>query len=169
MFRSTAAAFTLALLLAAIPAGAQVAGAGSKQVTFAGGGLVGSDFQSLNGTFGVTRYVSDAFEVGTFVTGTYSKSEGSDAEVSGYLFGNFTWNFVSESMTVPFLFIGAGTPLDEDRMGDLAVQGGAGFKKFVSENFSFNGQASAIGQKTGDVFEWGDFVLLSFGFSYYIR
>ncbi|NJD19718.1 MAG: hypothetical protein FIA95_10615 [Gemmatimonadetes bacterium] len=166
-----AAVMTLAVALAlgTAPAAAQVAGAGSKQITFAGGGLVGEDYQSLNGTFGVTRYVSDAFEIGTFVQATLSKSKGMDAEVSGFLFANFTWNFVGQSKTVPFVFFGAGTPLNEDTAGDAAFQGGFGFKRFVNENISFNGQASAIGQKVGDTFEWGDYMLLSVGFSYYIR
>jgi hypothetical protein len=160
----------MALLVLSTSAAAQVAGAGSKQITFAGGGTVGKDYQSLNGTFGITRYVSDNLEIGTFVSGTYSKfGSGGVGELSGYLFGNLTWNFVSQSMTVPFLFAGAGTPLDDESLGDLAFQGGAGFKHFVSEVFSFNGQASMIGQKVGDEVNFGDFVLLAFGFSYYIR
>jgi hypothetical protein len=168
MSRSLVAALS-ALVLASTPLAAQVAGAGAKQITFSGGGVVGQDYQSLNATVGLTRYFSDHLEVGAFLSGSFSKAGGSDGSYSGYVFGNATWNFVSESLTVPFVFAGAGTPLDSDRVGDLAVQGGAGFKRFVSEYFSFNGQASVIGQKVDGEMNFGDYVLLAFGFSYYIR
>jgi len=169
MYRAVTAALLLGLALLANPAAAQVAGAGSKQITFGGGGLVGGDFQSLNATVGLTKYVSDHLEIGGFLNGSLSKMEGSDSEISGYVFGNATWNFVSQSMTVPFVFFGAGTPLDDDTIGDLAFQGGAGFKRFVNEDFSFNGQVSGIGQMYDGEFEMAEFVLVTFGFSYYIR
>ena len=169
MYRAVTAALLLGLALLANPASAQVAGAGSKQITFGGGGLVGEDFQSLNATIGLTQYVSDNLEIGGFLNGTASKSGDEDTSFSGFVFGNATWNFVTQSMTVPFVYLGAGTPLDDDTIGDLAFQAGGGFKHFVSEVFSFNGQASVIGQMVDGEFNMGDFVLLNFGFSYYIR
>lgn len=167
-------ALAVALSLVASPVAAQVAGAGSKQVTFSAGGVVGEDYQSLNSTLGLTQYFTDRFELGGFLSGSASKSGEEDTEFSGYVFANATFNFVNQSMTIPFIFGGIGTPLDEDRQGDLSFNVGAGFKHFVNENFSFNGQASAIGQTVEDVdgnesVEWGDFILLNFGFSYYIR
>jgi hypothetical protein len=158
----------------ASPVAAQVAGAGSKQITFAGGGVMGEDYQSLNATIGLTQYFTDRFELGGFLSGNANKSGDDDVQYSGYLFANATFNLVTQSMTVPFVFGGVGTPLDEDRQGDLSFNVGAGFKRFVNENFSFNGQASAIGNTVEDMegnetVEWGDFILLNFGFSYYIR
>ena len=118
---------------------------------------------------GLTQYFTDRFEIGGFLSGSASKSGDADTSYSGFLFGNATFNLVTQSLTVPFLFGGVGTSLDEDAQGDLVYNVGAGFKHFVSESFSFNGQASAIGQEVDGALEWGDFILLNFGFSYYIR
>jgi hypothetical protein len=153
---------------------AQIAGAGSKQITFSGGGSVGEDYQSLNATVGLTQYLTDRLEVGGFLNGSTSKSKGMDPTYDGFVFANAVYNFATASLTVPFAFAGVGTSLDEDQRGDLVYQFGAGFKHFVSEDFSFNGQASILGVTVEDLegnksVEWGDVINLNFGFSYYIR
>ena len=161
----------LALLSLPLGASAQVDIEGSTSLSVAGSGILGGDFSNLTNIFGINKFVAGGLEIGTFIIATISSSSGADTDVSGFFFGKLRYNMIGESMTVPFFEIGMGTQLDEPAFGSrpTLLQGGGGFKKFISDNVSFDVSANFQGQLIDGELEFSDAIFLQYGLTIYIN
>ena len=128
----------LVLTAVALPARtvAQVDVQGATSLSIAGSGIVGGDFQNLTNILGLNKFIAGGLELGGFLIATISSSStSSETDVSGFFFGKLRYNFIGQSMTVPFLEVATGTQLDEPSVGErpTLVQGGGGVKWFLKE------------------------------------
>jgi hypothetical protein len=164
-----AALAALALSLA-IPAhaNAQLEAAGSTKFTLAGGGFVGQTSGSLSNVFGLSYFSESGFEFGGDIILTLTKpGKGQSLDASGFGFGRVTYNFIGESLFIPFVTAGIGAPLEESST-DYLVNVGVGFKKFISESVSFDAMANYQGVSANDEFVWSKGVSLFYGLSIYV-
>ena len=136
MFRKFAL-FAVVVLALTLPgrAAAQVDAAGSWKVTFSGGGTLG-EFTNFNNIMGFSRFTESGWEFGGDILSNFSQSDGG-VSVGGYGFFRGTYNFIGQSLTVPFVTAGYGAPLDTNA-GSGVYQVGAGIKRFLSERASFD-------------------------------
>ena len=182
MFRKLAV-FAVIVFALAFPGQsmAQVDAAGSWKVTFSGGGTLGEN-TNFNNIMGFSRFTESGWEFGGDILANFFKSpsfcvsydfygnclgeEGGGVSVGGFGFFRGTYNFIGESLTVPFVTAGYGAPLDSNA-GSGVYQVGAGIKRFLSERASFdlavNYQGLAGGQGGG-----GGAISLLYGMSLYL-
>ena len=145
------------------PVEAQVDLGGATRVSFSGSLTGFEDPTNLQGNMlaGVTRISEGGAEFGGQLTMNVNK-----ASVSGFGFFHAGYNFIGESLTVPFVSGGVGSPLGQG-IGDLILYNASGgVKRFVSERASFDVTGSYQGYLTGDIGSGGNVVLL-FGMSLY--
>lgn len=164
-------AFAVAFLLA-LPSqvSAQVDAGGTTKFTLAGGGFLGSNGGNLYNILGISYFGSGGFEFGGDVILSLSRTSSGDTSstnASGFAFGRVTYNFIGESLFIPFVTTGLGAPL-EDSPVDYLLDLGVGFKKFISDRVSFDAQASYRGQSTEAGFDFQDGVSLFYGLSIYV-
>ncbi len=110
---------------------AQVDAAGSWKVTLNGGGTLGES-PNFNTNIGFSRFTESGFEVGGDISGFYG-----GGGFLGFGFFRGAYNFIGESLTVPFVGFGYGSSLG----GDLSAgvyQVGGGIERFLSERASFD-------------------------------
>lgn len=156
------------LFTLAFAASAQVRTRDKVQLGLSGYGMFGGGISMMNTGVSMTRFFTEALEIGGDLNGTYSKTEGSDARNEMSVYGRIRYNFIGSSMTVPFLSAGAGKSLAKDAT-DVMIVGGAGFKHFVSERVSFNGEAYKIWAKNAEGrYEMAKPTIITFGLSIYI-
>ena len=150
----------LALSLLAFTAGvasAQIDTRGKTQFGLAGFGSVSQDNGFASAQISLTQFVTQRLEIGTDLTvsATMQKTSSLDGfgdatagttstSTTGDVFGRIRYNFVGQSMTVPYISLGAGTSLSNNNNGSqpLELQAGLGFKHFLNERVSFNGEAN---------------------------
>ena len=174
--------FAVVVLALALPgrATAQVDAAGSWKVTFSGGGTLG-EFTNFNNIMGFSRFTESGWEFGGDILANFSQSpsfcvdfdfsgeclheEGGGVSVGGYGFFRGTYNFIGQSLTVPFVTAGYGAPLDSNA-GSGVYQVGAGIKRFLSDRASFDLAVNYQGT-TGQVGGGGAISLL-YGMSLYL-
>ena len=139
---------------------AQVDAAGSWKVTFSGGGTLGKN-TNLTNIIGLSRFTESGLELGGNILASFSTSQRqgtcdeydsysgdcrsfstvSDVSVDGFGFFRATYNFIGESLTVPFVTAGFGVPLktfEENESGYSLIDFGGGFKRFFNERASFD-------------------------------
>lgn len=157
--------------LLAVPAGAdaQIRTGGKTQLGVSGFGGVGErNFGSV--TFSITQYVSDSFEIGADTNFTFTERAGG-TQLNGFFFGRIRYNFVGQSMTVPYLSAGGGTNLASgggaSSFDFVVFDAGIGLKHFLNERVSFNAEASGRAHANGD-FEIQEQVYLQAGLSMYL-
>jgi hypothetical protein len=137
-----------ALLMSIFPTlgSAQLSTRGRTQIGIAGYGSFQESFSSVSALLSMTRFLTQGLEVGGDLQLTASSSSAGGEErsedVSGHLFGRVRYNFVGRSMTVPYVSLGAGTQLtaQENAVTPLELQAGLGFKHFLNDRVSFNGE-----------------------------
>jgi hypothetical protein len=175
------AAFLLMLLLP-LAVEAQLTTRNKTQVGIGGFGWVSDGSTSLSGQLSITKFFTNALEIGAAVQATATGTStgggddvfgdggggGTELSVSGYVFGQAKLNFVGQGLTVPYLTVGAGAPIQAD-VSSLTFQYGGGIKRFLSENVSINGEAVALGMATDYGFEAAQSILLNFGISVYFN
>lgn len=149
-------------------ASAQVTAGGLTKFTLAGGGFIGSDFASMANIFGITYFAESGIEFGGDLVMTLSKFGEGDLEASGTAFARLTYNFIGESLFVPFISAGIGAPLESDSSTDYLVDLGVGFKKFISDRVSFDAAANYQGESSDGSFEFKDGLSLFYGLSIYV-
>ena len=132
--------FVFFLLLPA-QAQAQVEAAGSWKFTLAGSGTFGTG-GSLSNTIGASRFTEGGWEYGANLHATIVSTVG-DTLTFGALTGRVTYNFIGESLTVPFVDAGFGTSLGLG--GGVAYDFGGGVKRFFSDNASLDVRLSYEG------------------------
>ena len=160
-------------LIATLTATAQLSGQvqirDRYQLGLAGSGFLVSGGSNLNATASLTKFLGSALEFGGDLSLGVTSSQSGGTEVSGFAFGRIRYNFVGQSLTVPFLSFGAGTQLDSPSTGSrLALfQAGVGVKRFLNERASFNVEALGYGALQGGQFEIAHGVFVQFGLSYY--
>ena len=135
-------AMTLALAMPG-SAAAQVDVEGATSLSVNGFILPSSTAGFVSANIGLGKFLGGSgFELTGLLNLNMSKF-GDDWNTGGYFYGKARYNFIGESTTVPFLEAGFGTPLDKPEGADsFLYQVGAGLKKFVSENVSFDVQGS---------------------------
>lgn len=126
-------AFFVSLLAAGVSAEAQVVGSGMK-LGFSGNGQFGENSTTLTNIIEVSHF--RRFEGGTYITAS-TRSSGGDTTTSGFLFATLKYNFIGESLFVPFLHAGLGVPLETNADFHVLEYGG-GFKAFFTERASFD-------------------------------
>lgn len=135
---------------------AQLDAAGSWKVTLNGGGTLG-DSPSFNTNVGLSRFTESGFELGGDIAGFY----GSGGFV-GFGFFRGTYNFIGESLTVPFVGVGYGSSLGDVTSGVYQV--GGGVKRFLSDRASFDVGVSYMGVTGGGAGQ----MFLQYGMSLYL-
>ena len=166
MFRKLAV-FAVIVFALAFPGQsmAQVDAAGSWKVTISGGGTLGEN-TNFNNIMGFSRFTESGWEFGGDIQANFL-AVGGDVSVGGVGFFRGTYNFIGDSLTVPFVTAGYGAPLDTNAGGSGVYQVGAGIKRFLSERASFdlavNYQGQAGGQGGG-----GGALSLLYGMSLYL-
>ncbi|MCY4662174.1 MAG: hypothetical protein OXF93_20585 [Acidobacteria bacterium] len=138
-------------------AAAQVDAAGSWKVALNGGGTLG-DHPNFNTNIGFSRFTESGFELGGDIVGIYA-----GGGFSGFGFFRGTYNFIGESLTVPFVGFGYGSTLG----GGLSAgvyQVGGGIKRFLSERASFDFGVNYQGITEGGAGQMS----LQFGMSLYL-
>ena len=137
---------------------AQVDAAGSWKVTLNGGGTLG-DSPIFNANIGFSRFTESGFELGGDIMTFYA-----GGGLSGFGFFRGTYNFIGESLTVPFVGFGYGSSLGGDISAGV-YQFGGGIKRFLSERASFdlgvNYQGATQGGGAGQM-------AMQFGMSLYL-
>jgi hypothetical protein len=147
--------FLMALFLAAAAgsaASAQVETRGKTQFGIAGfGSIMDNSSGFASAQVSITKFMTKNLEIGTDVTTYITMTGGGDfggessTSTTGDVFGRLRYNFVGQSMMVPYVSFGAGTSLSTDSYGGtqpLELQAGAGFKRFLNEKVSFNGEVN---------------------------
>ncbi len=117
------------LLAFAASAEAQVAGSGMRL------GFSGSLQVPEGGDPNMTNLISISY-FSRFEGGANIIASTAGGKTSGFFFGTLKYNFIGESLFVPFLHGGFGTPLDNTSVNILEY--GGGFKAFISERASFD-------------------------------
>ena len=135
---------------------AQLDAAGSWKVTLNGGGTLG-DSPSFSTNVGLSRFMENGFELGGDIFGVYSSGG-----FSGFGVFRGTYNFIGESLTVPFVGVGYGSTLGDVTVGVYQV--GGGIKRFVSDRASFDVGVSYLGATQGGAGQ----VMLQYGMSIYL-
>jgi hypothetical protein len=169
---------TLAALLA-LPArsSAQVDIEGATSISLGGFMFLGSDNGSINSTVGLNKFLAGGLELGGFLSLNATYTSGNDfsdssTSTSGFAFGKLRYNMIGESMTVPFFEFGAGTQLDDPGEGasrPLLLQGGAGFKKFLNSQVSFDLTGNVQGTYIDGTFDFQNALFLTYGLTIYIN
>jgi hypothetical protein len=145
--------FLMALFLAAAAgsvASAQIDTRGKTQFGISGFGSINDASGFASAQLSITKFMTKSLEIGSDLTTYITMQKGSDfsessTSTSGDVFGRIRYNFVGQSMMVPYLSLGAGTSLSTDSYGGtqpLELQAGAGFKRFLNEKVSFNGEVN---------------------------
>lgn len=111
---------------------------------------------------GASRVTEGGVELGGDISASFSGSG-----VSGFGFFRGVYNFVGESLTVPFVTGGVGTPLGSDTGSYVLYNAGAGVKRFIDESASFDIMANYQGALTGSGGGGGTLSLV-FGLSIYL-
>lgn len=161
---------SLVLIFALLPqaASAQIETRHLNQLGAFGFGMVGGDVTTLTMGLSLTRFMTNRLEVGGDVSGTWADV----GATTLYMMGRARYNFVGQSLWVPFASVGLGSQLVSTGVGnDSNMTGsvGVGFKRFLNESVSFNGEATGLAMEnpmTGDI-EFMDGVMLTFGISMY--
>ncbi len=152
-------------------ASAQIDTDGAVQIGISGFGLVGADDQVAFAGLSLTKFTGERLEIGGDLMLSFTKSSGSDSEVGGFFMGRTRYNFIGESMTVPFVSAGVGTQLDDPGEGEsrpVIFQVGVGFKHFLNENVSFNVEALSYAALVDGEFEVMEAAFILFGLSIYV-
>ena len=128
------------------PATAQVDLGGATRISFSGSI---ADITDASGfvALGASRVTEGGAEFGGDLLANISENG-----VTGFAFVRGGYNFIGESLTVPFVSFGVGTPLG----GELQVypyEAGGGIKRFISESASFDVSAHYRGNVERD--GWG--------------
>lgn len=136
--------FALAMAIPAT-ASAQIDTRGKFSVQIAGFGTMqdGSTTGVVLG--GLTTFVTKAIEVGGDVSLNANSSSdgfgGTSVSTSGFVTGRVRYNLVGQSLTVPFISAGYGTTIGGQASSTVMNIGG-GFKRFLNERVSFNGEGN---------------------------
>ncbi len=110
----------------------------------------------------VTRFFTPKIEAG----GSISLFFDDDGVSDGFLLGTFAYNFVGQSMTVPFLFGLAGASVGDEN--GFAFGGGGGIRHFVSEDVAILGRVwTAAATVDGDL-EFLEGAIIEAGISLYL-
>ena len=83
---------------------AQVDLGGASRITFSGFGNI-SESPTVTTTVGISRFTEGGLEVGGDISAFFYEDG-----VFGSGFGRVSWNFIGESLTVPFVTGGVGAP-----------------------------------------------------------
>ena len=110
---------------------------------------------------GASRVTEGGAELGGDISASFSASG-----VSGFGFFRGGYNFIGESLTVPFVTGGVGTPLGSATGSYVLYNAGAGVKRFIDESASFDIMANYQGLLTGS--GGGGTLSLVFGLSIYL-
>jgi len=149
---------------------AQVNTRGKIQFGVSGFGSVSENTASLSTQLSLTRFFTKGLEVGgdLQVSTSATSYEGSETTTNtdGYVFGRVRYNFVGQSMTVPYISLGGGTQLTTSETVPTALQAGVGFKRFLSDQVSFNGETNYTSLTAGEYSSSA--VNFSFGVSLYV-
>lgn len=158
----TTAFLASVVLLLAVPAAgqAQLSTSGKTQLGINGFGTFTENTQRLISTLSITQFVSEGLELGADLT---LQTDFEDA--SGFAFGRARYNFVGQSMTVPFLSLGVGKELSANT--NALFSGGVGLRHFVSEDVSLNAETSTSWSFVNSNLTWSEAVMLNFGVSVY--
>jgi hypothetical protein len=162
------------LLLLAVPSllDAQISTRNRTQVGISGFGSVGSSSSSLATVVSLTQFFTRSLELGGDVVLTATAIHGeteTQTDFNGFLFGRVNYNFVGQSLFVPYLSLGVGTILTSSEYGPtgMPVQVGAGFKQFLNERASLNGEVMSRGLYNEGEWLWGEDVDFRVGLSIY--
>lgn len=138
----------VSLLALAHPAAGQIETRGRASVQFAGFGTFQDGSTNATALAGMSYFATQAIEVGGDVSVSVSSSGGSDGAsettTNGYVTARARYNFVGQSLLVPYLSAGVGTSLDTSEFAPAVVtyNGGVGFKRFLNERVSVNGEVN---------------------------
>lgn len=159
--RRTLLAVCFALVLPAA-ASAQIDTRGKFSVQVAGFGTLAEGNTTGTVLGGLTTFVTKAIEIGGDVS--LSASNGQDefgestVNTTGFLTARLRYNLVGQSLTVPFLSLGMGTSIGSDISSQIFNAGG-GFKRFLNERVSLNGEANYQTIQQGDFDAGGGFIV----------
>ena len=146
------------------PAEAQVNLQGATRVEFSGSV---SDLTADPAGFmlaGVSRITEGGAEFGGDVSMNFLPDGQGGYSVSGFGFFRAGYNFIGESLTVPFIMGAVGTPLDGTG-GFYPYEAGGGIKRFLSEVSSFDITVGYQGSLNS--FSQSGTVTARFGISFY--
>jgi hypothetical protein len=161
-----AAAMALTLALA-MPnrATSQVMIENPVRLSLGGIGFAGSGATFLSNIVGLTYVTPNGLEFGGDLQASILSSE-SGTSVSGFFFGRVNYNFIGESLFVPFVTVGMGREL-KDAQSDLIGNAGVGFKYYFADRASFDAQANGQWQLADGSFTYQKGVALFYGLSFY--
>ena len=111
---------------------------------------------------GDSRVTEGGAELGGDISASFSPNG-----VRGFGFFRGGYNFIGESLTVPFVTGGVGTPLGSDTGSMVFYNAGAGVKRFIDESTSFDLMANYQGLLSGSGVDGGTLSLV-FGLSIYL-
>ena len=166
LFRFAGGLPLVLLLLLPTEAGAQVEAAGSWKFTLAGSGTFGEG-GSFTNIIGASRFTESGWEYGGDLFATVISGAG-DTQTFGSFFGRVAYNFIGESLTVPFVKAGFGTSLGAG--GGAVYDFGGGIKRFLSDSASLDFTLSYQGVRVSagdEVYSSGNFAMF-YGISIYI-
>ena len=151
----------------AASAEAQVAGGGMKLGFSGNGQFMEGGNTTLTNIIEVSYF--SRLEGGAYIT-AFTSSSAASSDTSGFFFGTFKYNFIGESLFVPFLHAGFGLPLQTGASFNVLEYGG-GFKAFFSERASFDvtGALQTLNFSGGDFSSGGSSssFALRYGLSFY--
>ena len=146
------------------PAEAQVNLQGATRVEFSG--IVGDLTNKPTGFMlaGLSHITEGGAELGGDLSMRFSPNMAGGYSVSGFGFFRGGYNFIGESLTVPFVMGAVGAPLDGT--GDhYPYEAGGGIKRFLSEASSFDITVAYQGNLNS--FSQSGTVTARFGISFY--
>ena len=146
--RTALIATLIAVVVSFDPATAQIETRGRASLQLAGYGTFQEGSSSATAVAGLSYFVTQAVEVGGDVSLSVRSSDApdgtSEVNTDGFLTGRVRYNFVGQSLFVPYLSAGLGTSLDTSESAPTVItyNGGVGFKRFLNERVSFNGEVN---------------------------
>lgn len=136
------------LLLLSSSAAAQIETRGKASIQVAGFGTFQDGSSSATAVAGVSYFATTALELGGDLSVSVSSFDFGDgtteSTTNGFVTARARYNFVGQSLFVPYVSAGVGTSLDtsESAPSIITYNGGVGFKRFLNERVSFNGEVN---------------------------
>jgi hypothetical protein len=126
----------------------QIETRGRASLQLAGFGTFQDGSTSATALAGLSYFATKGIEVGGDVSVSVRNMDAGDGTsettTNGYVTARARYNFVGQSLFVPYLSLGVGTSLDTSELAPSVVtyNGGLGFKRFLNERVSFNGEVN---------------------------